>query len=226
MSQTVLCEGADLCQEIAKNGEDNSFTRTYQGNPSSRLIHETANLVLIADMSPLLVGHLLLLPKAHFLSFSAVLRNHADEVESMTAEVFPHYSATFGKPLVLEHGSAEDTDGSACVTHAHWHLVPIEGTAVDAVIKDDGLPGTELGHFAELAEEQWSHRPYYFTSYGGRHWVYEPLLTTRRQYLRSVVGRILSIADPEWDYALVIRREYLRETMTRARRWFHRTAAH
>ncbi|MEV5088691.1 hypothetical protein ACWEQ5_30280 [Streptomyces griseoincarnatus] len=41
----------------------------------------------------------------------------------------------------------------------------------------------------------------------------------RSQYLRSVVGRLLGIPDPLWDYALVVRRELLRETMTLTRSW-------
>jgi hypothetical protein len=50
--------------------------------------------------------------------------------------------------------------------------------------------------------------------------VYEPSPATGRQYLRSILGRVLSIDDPEWDYALVVRKDYLRETMSRARLWF------
>jgi diadenosine tetraphosphate (Ap4A) HIT family hydrolase len=219
MTQPVLCEGADLCQEIARSA-DNSFVRTYQGDPPSRLIFETDNFALIADMSPLVVGHLLLLPKVHYMSFSELLPTHLHELESLLPALAPYYSATFGEPLVLEHGSATESDGNACVTHAHWHLVPVDGDAVDALIRLDDLPCTELRGMAELGWPSWRKRPYYYTSHAGGHHVYEPSPATGRQYLRSILGRVLSIDDPEWDYALVVRKDYLRETVNRTRLWF------
>jgi len=41
----------------------------------------------------------------------------------------------------------------------------------------------------------------------------------RSQYLRSVVGEIIGIPDPLWDYSLVIRKELLRDTVEIASRW-------
>jgi diadenosine tetraphosphate (Ap4A) HIT family hydrolase len=219
MAQPVLCEGADLCQEIARSA-DTSFVRTYRGNPPSRLIFETSSFALIADMSPLMVGHLLLLPKIHYLSFSALMRIHFAELERLMPRISQFYMPTFGEPLVLEHGSADESDSNACVTHAHWHLVPVAGPDVESVISQDALPRTDLAGMAELGQPRWAGRSYYYTSYAGRHHVYEPSPSARRQYLRSVVGRVLSIDDPEWDYALVVRKEYLRETMDRVRHWF------
>ncbi|HYS38273.1 MAG TPA: HIT domain-containing protein [Pseudonocardiaceae bacterium] len=219
MTQPVLCEGADLCQEIARSA-DNSFVRTYQGNPPSRLIFETDSFALIADMSPLVVGHLLLLPKIHYMSFSALIPDHLHELERFMSGLVPYYSATFGEPLVLEHGSASESDSNACVTHAHWHLVPVDGAEVDALIRLDDLTCAELTGMAELGGPSWRNRPYYYTSYAGEHHVYEPSPASKRQYLRSVLGRVLSIDEPEWDYALVVRKDYLRETMNRVRLWF------
>lgn len=218
MTQPVFCEGADLCQEIAGD-VDTSFVRVYGGDPPSRLILTTATFVLIADMSPLIVGHLLLLPKIHYLSFSSLMRNHGSELKDVMSIIEPRYSATFGELLVIEHGSADESDGNACVTHAHWHLLPVDGAQVDALIRQDDLLSTDLADPVQLGLPQWVNRPYYYVSYAGNYRIYEPSSTTRRQYLRSIVGRVLSIADPEWDYALVVRTEFLRETMGRVRYW-------
>ncbi len=118
MTQFVTCEGSDLCQEIARY-PDTSFTRTYEGDPPHRLITETTRFVLLADMSPLTVGHLLLLPKHHYFSFSALLPTLSGELRPLLSEITDLYSHTFGAPLLLEHGSSEGSDGNACVTHAH-----------------------------------------------------------------------------------------------------------
>jgi diadenosine tetraphosphate (Ap4A) HIT family hydrolase len=219
MTHSALCEGADLCEEIAGSA-DTSFTRTYQGEPPSRTILQTDEFVLMADMSPLTVGHVLLLPRAHYFSFSALLRTHLSELEHLMASTVPFYSDTFGEPLVLEHGSAPGSGGGACVTHAHWHLVPVDGHAVDDLIHQDGLPCTELAELAELGRPRFARQPYFYVSYKGAHRVYEPSPATRRQYLRSIAGRVLAIEDPEWDYALVIRKQCLRDTMAMTRSWF------
>jgi diadenosine tetraphosphate (Ap4A) HIT family hydrolase len=219
MTHSVLCEGADLCQEIAGSA-DTSFVRTYQGEPPSRTIFQTEEFVLMADLSPLTVGHVLLLPKTHYFSFSALLRTHLDELECLLSRTVPFYSDTFGEPLVLEHGSAPGSDGAACITHAHWHLVPVDGHTVDELIRQDGLPCTELTELAELGQPRFTRTPYFYVSYKNAHRVYQPSPITRRQYLRSIAGRVLAIEDPEWDYALVIRKQYLRDTMTMTRNWF------
>ncbi|GAA3339492.1 hypothetical protein GCM10020358_23490 [Amorphoplanes nipponensis] len=45
--------------------------------------------------------------------------------------------------------------------------------------------------------------------------------TIRPQYLRSVVGRMLDIPDPEWDWSVVVRRHLMRETMRLTSGWAH-----
>ncbi len=216
----VVCDGADLCQEMARN-TDTSFIRTYQGDPPTRCVLETENLALIADMSPLVAGHLLLLPKTHYLSFSQVVREHLVELEGFIEATFPLYRMTFGDLLVLEHGSSEDGNGNACITHAHWHLLPVDGAKVDRIIQADGLVHVDLADLSELGSRRWMTRPYFYRGYAGQMRVYEPSAVTRRQYLRSVVGATLSIETPLWDYALVIRKELLRETMRRVQNWPH-----
>lgn len=215
---SIVCEGADLCQEMARKA-DTSFVRTYQGDPPSRHILTTENLALIADMSPLVAGHLLLLPKTHYLSFSPVIRNHRAELESFLEAVAPLYRRTFGDMLVLEHGSSIDSNGNACVTHAHWHLLPVDGAEVDRLIEADGLAYSDLAGLSELGSPLWMSQPYFYRGYDSRMRVYEPSPATQRQYLRSVVAKTLSIETPLWDYALVIRKELLRETMLRVRHW-------
>lgn len=214
----VVCEGADLCQEMARKA-DTSFVRTYQGDPPSRNILTTENLALIADMSPLVAGHLLLLPKTHYLSFSPVIRKHLAELGSFVETIAPLYRRTFGDMLVLEHGSSMDSNGNACITHAHWHLLPVDGAEVDRLIEADGLAYSDLAGLSELGSPLRMSQPYFYRGYGSRMRVYEPSPATQRQYLRSVVAKTLSIETPLWDYALVIRKELLRETMSRVRHW-------
>ncbi|MGW5745483.1 hypothetical protein [Amycolatopsis sp. NPDC003861] len=218
MITEVACQGADLCQELA-GSTDTSFARVYEGDPPSRRIVSTSRFEVVADMSPLIVGHLLLLPRRHHLSFARVIAENYAELRTLLTWLFPRYAATFDSPLVLEHGSTEQMSRQACITHAHWHVFPVSGDAVDDLLESEGLPYRDLGDVHELGREPWTSSSYYFRMYRNRARVYLPAETNPRQYLRSIVGRLLSIEDPEWDYALITRKEHLRLTMRMTAPW-------
>jgi diadenosine tetraphosphate (Ap4A) HIT family hydrolase len=166
-----------------------------------------------------MVGHLLLLPKRHYFSFVQVLDNHANALTNLLSWLIPTYGETFGGSVILEHGSSPDLDYGACITHAHWHLVPLDGLEINNTMTEDGLNPVVLHSLAELAQQPWTSSSYFFTCYSDVFRAYRPLNDMRPQYLRSVIGRQLSMNDPEWDYALVVRRHLLRETMSLTSHW-------
>ncbi|WP_181871092.1 hypothetical protein [Sphaerisporangium album] len=198
---------------------DTSYLHTYQGNPPSRLIARSHNLSLIADLSPLTVGHLLLVSNRHYYSFSQIIRDHEHEVARFRAAIYTNYSATFGPPLIFEHGSTAEMDGSACITHAHWHFLPIDADSVDRIMTRDGLHGVHLSDMTRLADSAFSSAPYYYRSDDSDHMVYKAVHAMPRQYLRSVAAEVLGIPAPEWDWAVVVRKDAHRETMARTRSW-------
>jgi hypothetical protein len=83
----------------------------------------------------------------------------------------------------------------------------------------DELTPYDLGSLVDLGKSPWTDTPYFFRTHPTGHRVYKPTAITRRQYLRPVVGRTLSIDDPEWDYAVVVRKDYLRTTITMVQQW-------
>jgi len=213
--QPNRCVGADFCQEF--DGITNViFSRIYAGHPRSRTIMTSERFALIADLSPLTPGHLLLLPKAHFLSFAQVARHMPDELRRVFDLVTHLYSQTFGVPVILEHGSACNDDHNACVTHAHWHLVPVSGPDMVDLMREDGLRPVVV---SDLASAPWPDTPYYLVGHGGILHICHPATPMPRQYVRSLIGRWLGMQDPEWDYAVIVRHELLRETMDLTAWW-------
>jgi diadenosine tetraphosphate (Ap4A) HIT family hydrolase len=210
----AACEGADLCGELA-GAQDTEFARTYGGDPPSRLLGGTQNLALLADLSPLADGHVLLLPRTHHLSFVSVAREHPDELAQVLDGLVLEYGRVWGSHLtVLEHGSAPDMVGTPCIHHAHWHLLPIPADEVDRIFVRDGLEHREVDGVAGLAQGP-TGEPYFlryapdagFRLYGvGRR--------VKRQYLRAVAGEILGLPDPEWDWTVVQRKDSLRRTVS------------
>lgn len=214
----AFCTGADFCQELV-SAEDTGFTRTYRGDPPSRIICHSANLSVLADLSPLTVGHLLIVSNDHFLSFGQVLLRHEAEVEEVLNSIYGQYVATFGEIVVFEHGSSRAMDGSACITHAHLHLLPLRLDAVHRRMLEDGLVATELDGIKDLKGLGEQDLPYFYCGDREVHRVYGVARKMPRQYLRSVAGRLLGISDPEWDYALIVRKEFLRATVAKTTDW-------
>jgi diadenosine tetraphosphate (Ap4A) HIT family hydrolase len=218
MASARSCEAADFCSEFA-GVRDVSFFRVYEGCPESRLIAESDGMHLIADLSPLVVGHMLMLPAEHHLSFATLTHERLRTVNRILSWLKPAYIRTFGQFAIVEHGSSDDLDHNACITHAHWHVVPFDATQLSRIIITDGLRPIGISRLTDLAGPPWSASSYFFVSDADRHVLFEPLAGQPKQYLRSVMGRALSMADPEWDYAVVVRKELLRETMLRTESW-------
>jgi diadenosine tetraphosphate (Ap4A) HIT family hydrolase len=215
-SPMAACE--DLCQELM-GATDTSFTRTYGGNPESRIIWQGRNLSLIADLSPLCVGHLLLVSNHHFYSFAEVCREYSEEVLGTVARVLELYSSAFGEPVILEHGSFAGMVGSACISHAHWHILPIPAELVVTRMDADGLDHVDLEGLSGLAFATGEQIPYFYVASAEYHRLYGIGRRMQQQYLRAVAGRILGIPDPQWDWALVVRKRHLRTSISLTTDW-------
>lgn len=212
------CASSDFCDELAGVAET-SFFRTYGGDPESRLLGQTENLAVIADLSPLTSGHILILSRLHHLNFAQVVEAHPSEIRDLLNLLLPQYVQSFGRVVILEHGSAEKMVNSACITHAHLHLLPIARQAVDEAMENDGLRWTSFPSLQDLGRTPWTTSAYYLSGAESDFRLYEPVPELPRQYLRAVAGAILGIPDPEWDWAVVIRRNLLRETIARTSNW-------
>ncbi|WBB75570.1 hypothetical protein O7602_08695 [Micromonospora sp. WMMD1128] len=220
MAVTSRCNGAELCDEL-RSADVSTFTMTYEGDPPSRQIASVPGFRLIADMSPLTVGHLLLLPEDHYLSFGHLDAEQSERARAIVNVLRPLYVATFGQMAVLEHGSSSEMP-SACITHAHWHFLPIDAARAANLMARDGLTRVELPDFTGLQRFAAADRPYYYCGDGSTHIVFDAQRRVRSQYLRSVVGAMLGMADPEWDWSVVIRKDLLRATLIATQGWQER----
>ncbi len=217
-SESMIDACDDFCQELMGES-DTSFSRTYQGNPPSRIICRGLNLTVMADLSPLCRGHILLVSNTHYFSFSEVAKNHLTELADTTTQVLTLYRDTFGEPVILEHGSVSDMRGSSCITHAHWHILPLIPGKLVNIMEADGLVSTELHSFDNLAAIAARKVPYFLVAGPNFLRLFGIGQVMRQQYLRSIVGKELGIPDPEWDWALVVRKHLLRNNILAAQSW-------
>jgi diadenosine tetraphosphate (Ap4A) HIT family hydrolase len=213
---TWKCDGSDLCAELSGSAST-EFSRTYEGDPQSRILLETTNFAIVVDISPLVEGHLLVVPKKHYLNFASAMLDYRHEAVQVTQRARDWLRETYGSVALFEHGSTSGQSGGACIAHAHIHVLPVAATGLVAVMRHDELELTALLDIASWTEIAETPRPYLLCSDGERSLVTFPPARVRHQYLRCAAAEVLGIPDPQWDWSLVIRRNLLRNTVRRYR---------
>lgn len=191
------------------------FSRTYEGDPHSRILLETTGFAIVVDISPLVEGHLLVVPKKHYLNFAGAMLDHPHEAVQVIRSARDWVHRTYGSVALFEHGSTPGESGGACIAHAHVHVLPVAATGLIAVMRRDRLELTVLPDHTGWTEIADTPRPYLLCSDGESSVVTFPPERVRRQYLRSAAAEVLGIPDPQWDWSLVIRRDLLRRTVRR-----------
>jgi diadenosine tetraphosphate (Ap4A) HIT family hydrolase len=212
----ATCDGSDLCAELAGD-QPNAFAATYEGEPESRVLEESANFATIADISPLVEGHLLVAPRRHYFNFAAAMLEHRDEATAALSSAARWVRETYGASALFEHGTDPSGIGGACIHHAHVHVLPVAAVHLVAVMRSDGLDVATVSDIHEWARAGSHNRSYLLCSDGQTFTMAFPSQPPRRQYLRAAAGEVLGIPDPEWDWSVVIRKHLLRATVEKYR---------
>ncbi len=86
---------------------------------ASYILKETQNFYLVTDHAPLVEGHVLIVPKAHYACYGAVPATLDQELFALRSEV-QHFFERYYRPAIFwEHGVFHQT-----VFHAHLHCFP------------------------------------------------------------------------------------------------------
>jgi diadenosine tetraphosphate (Ap4A) HIT family hydrolase len=94
--------------------------------PRANLLLESENFVLLPDISPLVPGHSLLVPREHYPSFAQIPGSRIQELRNFKDECVAFISEHHAEPLLFEHGSGPlEPRSGACIHHAHIHLLPL-----------------------------------------------------------------------------------------------------
>lgn len=93
-------------------------------SPEWEVVAESDNLVAVPSVGSLVPGWLLVVPKAHRLSFGASIAEMS-LLHRETEEIAAEWSREFGPLTWFEHGPAQPSSVVGCsVDHAHMHLLP------------------------------------------------------------------------------------------------------
>jgi diadenosine tetraphosphate (Ap4A) HIT family hydrolase len=213
------CDDSRLCAELGGEVEEIAFHELCRGDPPTRILHESDHFAVLLDLAPLVEGHLLVVPKWHAISFGQVPPELWSELEALLSRTLDITRRFYGPALVLEHGSSTTLTFSACVSHAHWHVVPVDVDLLPT-FAEDGLKGDPLNSLRDLVHLGASDSSYilYFRPLTGDQWVFVSGLSKRHQYLRVVIAEQIGIPDPEWDWGHTQRLDLLRSAYLRLSR--------
>lgn len=206
-------EDSPFFRELLGEVDEVDFHRVYMGDPPSRIILASENFAALADYSPLVAGHLLIIPKQPLLSLSAIPEDQWDEFIDIKSRVRAMLIERYTAPIFCEHGSASSLVGGGCVSHAHLQVVPCTMNLLEDFSRE-GFTIHKIGHERELRRWATKDIPYlYFEDAVGDKFVAEDVDKIPRKYLRVLIAKQLGIGDPYWDWEIVIRKELLRETV-------------
>ena len=125
-STQALCS---LCDEMS-GGMPAPF-RSASGL-THRIIKATPSFVVLPSISPLVAGHVMIIPKDHssgMLSAAATRKQFLSVLDL----VFTAVSASYGLSCVFEHGIGIGMTGGCGIDHAHVHVLPLSLSRIAVV---------------------------------------------------------------------------------------------
>lgn len=155
---------------------------------ASSVIYEDDHIYVMPDISPLAVGHMLVVSKKHFQGYGG-----ADVETIRSLEIFLEYyrRKIGGRTYTLfEHGATVPYHAGASIDHAHMHIVPFE-IDMKATLEREFGEGIRCG-LGELGRFGEKKKAYLFFKSGneikGRAY---PVGEIESQYLRKVANQLV-----------------------------------
>lgn len=219
MSETFqdICS---FCAEIERESDHNLFHKMVGKDIGYKyLLRETDHFVVMPGIGSLMPGYLLIVPKAHILSFGHSPDDHDNELEEILSDLVEWHSSQYGmKTIIFEHGPVSFTKrGGSCTDHAHMHVVPVpESIDLLGVMYRD-FPAQRVNSLANLRNQVKKDTPYLFLRHhdGSLHVCDAP--NAKSQHLRRDLVRQLELGEV-WDWAVYPGAEHIRATIEHFRK--------
>jgi len=199
--------GCPFCREL-QSGELPDF---LDADIDSRILHETDRFVVMADISPLVPGHVMIVPKAHILCYGAVEDTARDEFSGIVNATRTVVTEHYGPPVMLEHGTSPLAPVADHVTHAHLHIVPADIDIRDSLVNYNTTTIASLSDLSDWAARDEEY--VYFESCAGERVVADRIVNIPRLFIRSEVAKRVGLPDPLWDWRRHILSDNLRSTV-------------
>lgn len=121
-----------FCDEFQGGGFPEKYLKHYP--VKSRVCLESENFIVVPSISPIVVGHFLVLPKKHISNLFSIKKSEWDEFLRIVGFVIDRLKSLFGEYFIFEHGVGNDYFEGCGVDHAHLHIMPIPKKYHDDII--------------------------------------------------------------------------------------------
>jgi len=128
-----------------------------------RCLDETRHFRIVCDVHPIVKGHILIIPKAHYSCIGEYPQEAFEEFENIFSEVSGFVKETLGSVSSFEHGRSGQT-----IFHSHIHLFPFGGTDPLEVIPEGRKFFRNMTDFGELRKLLAKDKGYLYFSLGDK----------------------------------------------------------
>lgn len=100
------------------------------------ILFENDNIYVRVDISPLCLGHILIITNKHYLNFFEIPKEIKKEVVELKEKIKKVYKQLYNTDvLIFEHGSAKSGYAGASIDHAHLHCIPYKFDITNSLSK-------------------------------------------------------------------------------------------
>lgn len=202
-----ICDDSGLC-DVAQ-----------MGAPERRVDVKGSDLLLV-DVSPISLGHCLVVPKEHVTDSLALSRLRSQELWKYAGTVAATVERELRSPVaILEHGIAPDFEGPACVRHAHIHVCPIVLPSDLPGVLASFLSDVRFAHTFDAAAKFAHESPSHVLGRVGKAWFAGSPNGRHPQISRAILHSMAAAPPASVDWMLGALGPLYRESMKRVQGW-------
>ncbi len=98
------------------------------------ILFENDNVYIQVDISPLCLGHILIISNEHYLNFFELPNNIKEDVIKLKNKIKEIYKEVYKiDVLFFEHGSAKIGYAGSSIDHAHLHCIPCDFDIIESL---------------------------------------------------------------------------------------------
>lgn len=167
---------------------------------ASRILYSDDKLYVAVDISPLCVGHILIITKEHYFNFYETSKEIKETTKIIMEKIRILFQEIYhSDALFFEHGSLQSGKAGASIDHAHLHVLPFSYD-IESILKKLGNPVS-----CDIFSSEYSKNlSYLYIEIKNRKFLY-PVDELPSQYLRNLIGK--QLVNPNYDW----RKYYLTE---------------
>jgi len=192
-------ENCCICNEILNSRFPEKLRRIY--SIENRVCYENENFIVIPSVSPIVEGHLMLIPKKHIKSLAYVDMDTLDSFKELVKKVFSFIKTKYCEPFLFEHGVGEDEFTGCGIDHAHLHILPIQlenqNRIFNAILSERNI--LHAGNMYELLSSIDKRKSYLLFGCQVNNMYFSTAEGAKSQYIRKIISSIVGNKNWNWN---------------------------